>query len=85
VQSLIFSRELRKAGRRKWTPSTAKSWAKGHDYKYGKVHQTERELRLRQKAPTPGAQFRSLNFGRGTGIRAIIEFPPSIRKRLLDL
>ncbi len=64
VQSLLFDRA-------RWTPSTAKTWARGHGYKSGKVHVTDNYVRLRQFAPVARTQKRTISFG--TGIKAVIE------------
>lgn len=64
VQSLLFARP-------QWTPSRAKEWAHAHDYRGGKVDVTDSYVRLRQFAPTPGTQKRTITFG--DGIKAVIE------------
>ncbi len=64
VQSLLFDRA-------RWTPSTAKTWARGHGYKSGKVHVTDNYVRLRQFAPVARTQKRTISFG--SGIKAVIE------------
>ena len=63
VQSLLFSRSS-------WTPSKAKSWARSHGYRSGKVDVTANNIRLRQRAPASGALFRTVTFGRG--IKAVV-------------
>src|SRR5262249_26886700 len=64
VQSLLFTRP-------QWTPASAKTWAHEHGYKSGKVHATERYIRLRQFEPIAGTQKRTIVFG--DGIKAVIE------------
>lgn len=64
VQSLLFARP-------QWTPSRAKEWAREHDYQSGKADVTDNYVRLRQFAPVPGTQKRTITFGEG--IKAIIE------------
>ena len=64
VQSLLFSRP-------EWTPGKAKTWAKGHDFRYGNVDVTDNYVRLRQFDPVPGTQKRTITFGKG--IKAVIE------------
>jgi hypothetical protein len=62
IQSLLFSRN-------KYTPSSAKRWARSHGYKTGKVDVTDRFIRLRQLAP---GRFKTLRtFTLGKGIRAV--------------
>jgi hypothetical protein len=64
VQSLLFERP-------KWTPATAKEWARDHAYHSGKVDVTDNYVRLRQFAPVRGTQKRTITFG--DGIKAVIE------------
>jgi len=64
VQALLFERP-------KWTSSSAKAWAHEHDYKSVKAHVTDHYVRLRQFAPVPGTQKRTITFG--DGIKAVIE------------
>jgi hypothetical protein len=64
VQSLLFARP-------RWTPSAAKVWAHEHGYRSGKVHATDKYIRLRQFTPVPGTEKRTITFG--DGIRAVIE------------
>lgn len=45
VQTLIFSKEKFE------TEASAKKWAKDHDFKFGKVDETESSFRLRQRDP----------------------------------
>jgi hypothetical protein len=64
VQSLLFARPL-------WTPARAKAWAHEHGYVSHKVDVTDDYVRLRQFAPVPGTQKRTIMFG--DGIKAVIE------------
>jgi hypothetical protein len=64
VQALLFARP-------QWSPSDAKAWAHGHDFKSGKVHVTDDYVRLRQFDPVSGTQKRTITFG--DGIKAVIE------------
>ncbi len=64
VQALLFERP-------RWTPSKAKKWAREHDYRSAKVHVTDDYVHLRQFAPVPGTQKRTITFG--DGIKAVIE------------
>jgi hypothetical protein len=64
VQSLLFDRD---AG---WTASKAKEWAKSHGYRHGKVHTTDRYIRIRQFDPKGLRVKRTITFGHG--IRAVV-------------
>ena len=64
VQSLLFSRSDG------WTESKAKSWAKSHGYKHGKVHVTDQYIRIRQFSPKGSKVERTITFGHG--IRAVV-------------
>ena len=64
VQSLLFDRS---AG---WTAGKAKAWAKSHGYRHGKVHTTDRYVRIRQFDPKGLKTKRTITFGHG--IRAVV-------------
>jgi hypothetical protein len=64
AQSLLFDRS---AG---WTESKAKSWARSHGYKYGKLDVTDQYIRIRQFDPKGTKVKRTIPFGRG--IRAVV-------------
>lgn len=64
VQSLLFGRD---AG---WTAGKAKSWAKSHGYRYGKVDVTDQYIRIRQLDPKGLKVKRTVPFGKG--IRAVV-------------
>ncbi len=68
VQTLIFDSEL-------FTASTAKSWAKQHGFKYGKVDSKEETHRLRQAEPGEfrAGSFRTISFAEG--VQAVIGCP----------
>jgi hypothetical protein len=60
-----------------WDAVSAQRWAEAHEFKYGDVHIKGRHVRLRQADPklfTAGA-LRTISFGRGTGIKAIVGEP----------
>ncbi|MFQ5871530.1 MAG: hypothetical protein ACE5IB_05180 [Candidatus Geothermarchaeales archaeon] len=63
VQSLIFSKDH-------FTRDEALAWAKEHDFKAGKVHETENSYRLRQFDPGACESFRSKKLT--TGVTAVI-------------
>lgn len=63
IQSLLFDKQ--------WAPSEAKDWATSHGYKATKVHVTDNYIRLRQFAPVPGTEKRTITLGQG--IKAVIE------------
>jgi hypothetical protein len=66
VQAILFPRP-------EYTPSRARSWARKHGYRAGKVHSTGDYVRLRQRPPGEfkRGSFRTISFGR-SGIRAVI-------------
>lgn len=66
VQALLFD-----VGR--WDRRRAIDWSLRHGFAAKKIHRTDRYLRLRQFAPTPGLPKRTISFGRDTGIRAVVE------------
>jgi len=69
VQSLLFPRP-------EFSPSSARSWARRHGYRAGKVHSTGDYVRLRQHPPSDfrRGSFRTISFG-GSGIKAVIGRP----------
>lgn len=76
VQTVIFDRQL-------WTVSAAKKWLKDHDYKVPPVDTTDDYHRFRQH---PTFQFtagtlRTKNFGKDTGIKAVIGMPRKAKKK----
>src|SRR5271165_3323856 len=78
VQTLLFSRDDH------WTVPRAKSWAKSHGYKSGKVDVTDRYIRLRQEPPGRTKIKRTITFG--SGIRAVVgraETSSSTRKEAM--
>lgn len=67
VQSLLFDKDH-------FTRPQAKAWAKKHNFKSNKSDITENNIRLRQEDPV-GFQkdsFRTIEFGDGHGIKAVI-------------
>lgn len=44
VQTLVFSRDS-------FDPRAARAWAKAHGYRYGKIDQTDKTMRVRQESP----------------------------------
>lgn len=66
VQSLLLPRS-------KFSPATAKAWARSHGYRATKVDVTDRYIRLRQAAPGSFARLRTVPFGSG-GIKAVVGF-----------
>jgi len=69
VQSLLFPRP-------EFSPSSARSWARRHGYRAGKVHSTGDYVRLRQHPPSDfkRGSFRTISFG-SSGIKAVIGRP----------
>lgn len=65
IQSLLFDRSI-------WSSRTAVAWARRHGYAAGKVHVTDRYVRLRQHPPGRGEK-KTIGLGRDTGIRAVVE------------
>lgn len=65
VQSLILSKST-------FTKAEAKTWAKDHGFKYGKVDSTPRTWRLRQESPREYCKstFRTKSFRKG--VKAVI-------------
>ena len=63
IQSLLF-------GRDEWNESKAKSWARSHGYKFGKVDVTDQYIRIRQFDPKGLKVKRTITLGRG--IRAVV-------------
>ena len=64
VQSLLFPRS-------RFTTAEAKSWARSHGYRAGKVDTTARYVRLRQSDPSKFARMRTIKFG-SSGIKAVV-------------
>ena len=52
----------------------AKNWLKKHKYKHGKVDETLDYYRFRQHDPDLKKEFRTIDFGKNTGIKGIIEY-----------
>lgn len=83
VQSLLFSKTVHKAGKRRWTEKTAKAWAKRHGYRYGKVEAPAAYFRLRQFEPDREVfDYRTIRFGSDSGIKAVLAFPKRVARRL---
>jgi len=78
VQTLIFSKD-------KFTPKTAKKWAKNHNYKFGDVDITADSIRLRQQEPGEMKGFRTIDIR--PGVQAVIGKPKesNISKPLLNM
>jgi predicted ABC-type ATPase len=79
VQSVVFKSK-------DWSVEKAKEWLRKHGFKYGKVDETPNEIRFRQFDPGHFAKghFRSIPFGKGRGIRAIVAEPnPGTKKKAL--
>jgi hypothetical protein len=71
VQTLLFSRK-------KFSAKTAKSWARRHGFKYGKVDAKPQTLRLRQLSPSRmrKSTFGTIPFGgKRSGIQAVVAVP----------
>jgi hypothetical protein len=66
VQTLIFPRS-------RFTTSSAKSWARRHGFRSGKVDVTDRSIRLRQRSPSGFKRMRTKRFG-DSGISAVMGF-----------
>jgi predicted ABC-type ATPase len=79
VQSVVFKKG-------QWTIEQAKDWLHKHGFKYGDVDEKPNEIRFRQFSPENfrKGHFRSMPFGKGRGIRAIIAEPnPKTNKKAL--
>jgi hypothetical protein len=74
VQSLRFSKSKHARGEPAWTLARARAWVRAHGYRSEKVDEGPGEYRLRQFDPD-ACLYRSVPFGRGTGIRAVVELP----------
>jgi hypothetical protein len=70
VQTILFDKS-------KWTISAAKKWLKDHGYKVPSVDTTKEYHRFRQRPPFQfqGGTFRTINFGKNTGIKSVIAVP----------
>jgi hypothetical protein len=83
VQSLMFSKTTQPKGKPPWTPRTIKPWAREHGYVAPHVEETVNTYRVRQFEPHSKGRgacaYGTVPFGRGTGIRGVLEFP---RKRV---
>jgi hypothetical protein len=67
VQSILFDREI-------WDVKEAQRWLKEHGYKYKSYEITENYYRFKQRSPRHYKRFRILEFGKDTGIKAVIGF-----------
>lgn len=63
MQSLLFPRD-------RFTPSSAKAWAKKHGYRTGKVDVTAEHVRLRQASPSSFKRMRTIKMGRD--VKAVV-------------
>ena len=70
VTSIMFDRS-------RWTALEAKRWLREHDFKAPAVDRQANTLRFRQHPPTEFHKdsFRTIPFGRDTGIQAIVAVP----------
>ena len=70
VQSVLFDRDI-------YSLTEAKKWLRDNDFIAPKVDKTDRYLRFRQKEPNyfNESSFRTIPFGKDTGIKAIIGVP----------
>ena len=70
VQSVIFEKS-------KYSVTEAKKWLRDNGFVAPKVDKTDRYLRFRQKEPSyfDESSFRTIPFGKGKGIKAIIGVP----------
>jgi hypothetical protein len=70
VQTVLFDKEL-------WTVSAAKKWLRDHGYKIPSVDTTSEYHRFRQLPPFQFEKgtFRTINFGKNTGIKSVIAVP----------
>jgi hypothetical protein len=64
VQTLLFPRTS-------FTPESARSWAKSHGFKSGKVDVTAQYIRIRQLPP--GGRMRTIQF-QNTPVKAVVRF-----------
>jgi len=67
VQSLIFDKLI-------WNPTNAIEWMVKHGYNYMKFHETKNYYRFRLSPPDKRKRKRTVQFGKDSGIKAIIEF-----------
>jgi hypothetical protein len=65
VQSLLFPRDT-------YDAAAAKAWARSHGYHVGKVDTTPDFIRLRQAHPGRFTRLRTINFGKKSGIKAVV-------------
>lgn len=68
VQSILFDN-------RKWSPSEALDWARSHGFSASKTHETPSTIRIRIQPPGKFRGFRTIEFGDGDGIRAVVGCP----------
>ena len=70
VQSIIFDKSM-------YSVTEAKKWLRDNSFVAPKVDKTDRYLRFRQKQPSyfDESSFRTIPFGKNTGIKAIIGVP----------
>jgi hypothetical protein len=70
VQTVLFDKE-------RWTVSAAKKWLRDHGYKTPSVDTTSEYHRFRQRPPFQFQKgtFRTINFGKNTGIKSVIAVP----------
>lgn len=76
VQSILFDN-------RKWTPSEALDWARSHGFSASKLlgevayttHETPSHIRIRVQPPGKFKGFRTIPFGDGEGIQAVVGCP----------
>lgn len=70
VQTLLFPRD-------EFTARQAKTWAKRHKMRYGKVDTTENYHRLRQRDPNDfvGGSYRTIDYPNTPGIKAVVACP----------
>ncbi len=70
VQTVLFDKD-------RWTVTEAKKWLRDNDFISPKVDETDRYLRFRQVHPDDfkPKSFRTIPFGKNTGIKAVIGEP----------
>jgi Mor family transcriptional regulator len=73
VQTVLFDKE-------RWTVSAAKKWLRDHGYKTPSVDTTSEYHRFRQLPPSrfQNGTFRTINFGKNTGIKSVIAVPKTL-------
>ena len=75
IQTIIFRKD-------QWSIAAAKKWLKAHKYKSPKPETTAEYHRFRQSSPVKfkAATFRTIELGKGKGIKAVIASPKEAKR-----